>query len=146
MDIHLSDAKHLVIQGSYGSGKSMLGLKKLELIWKSLRQNEKIIYINFDRKSNLHFLMERNLKEYVGISSRKIKHTSAIQNIIDSPERQVYVFHNSTGENLSAILKETVRLNISTSAMAKTKSHVIVEEYDGETLSHDEAAKITKLV
>ena len=146
MDIHLSDAKHLVIQGSYGSGKSILGLKKLELIWKSLRQNEKIIYINFDRKSNLHFLMESNLKEYVGISSRKIKHTSAIQNIIESPERQVYVFHNSTGENLSAILKETVRLNISTSVMAKTKSHVIVEEYDGETLSHDEAVKITKLV
>ena len=146
LDIYLSDAKHLVIQGSYGSGKSILGLKKLELIWKSLRRNEKIIYINFDRSSNLHFLMEKNLIEFVGISSRKIKRTSAIQDIIKSPEQLVYVFHNSAGENLSAILQETVRLNMSTSVMTKTKSHLIVEEYDGETLSHDEAAKITKLV
>ena len=146
LDIHLSDAKHLVIQGSYGSGKSILGLKKLELIWKGLRQNEKIIYINFDPSSNLHFLMEKNLKEYVGISSRKIKRTSAIQDIIDSPEQLVYVCHNSAGENLSTILQETVRLNMSTSVTARTKSHLIVEEYDGETLSHDEAAKISKLV
>ena len=146
LDVHLSDAKHLLIQGSYGSGKSILGLKKLELIWKSLRQNEKIIYINFDRSSNLHFLMEKNVIEYVGISSRKIKRTSAIQDIIKSPKQLVYVCHNSAGENLSAILQEAISLNMSTSVMVKTKSHLVVEEYDGETLSHDEAAKITKLV
>ena len=35
MNIHFSDAKHVVIQGSYGSGKSLLGLKKLELISKN---------------------------------------------------------------------------------------------------------------
>lgn len=29
MDIHFSDTKHVVIQGSYGSGKSILALKKL---------------------------------------------------------------------------------------------------------------------
>ena len=62
MDIHFSDAKHVIIQGSYGSGKSVLGLKKLELILKSLKHNEKIFYINFDRKSNLHLLMEKNVK------------------------------------------------------------------------------------
>ena len=36
MNIHFSDAKHFVIQGSYGSGKSLLGLKKPELISNSL--------------------------------------------------------------------------------------------------------------
>ena len=55
MDILFSDAKNLVIQGSYGSGKSILGLKKLELFSKSLKQDERIIYINFDSKSYLHF-------------------------------------------------------------------------------------------
>ena len=35
MNILFSEAKHVVIKGSYGSGKSILGLKKLELIWKS---------------------------------------------------------------------------------------------------------------
>ena len=38
MIMHFSDAKYVVIQGSYGSGKSLLGLKKLELISSSLRQ------------------------------------------------------------------------------------------------------------
>ena len=146
MDIHFSEAKHVVIQGSYGSGKSLLGLKKLEIISKISGLDEKIIYINFDCKSNLHFCMEKNIKEYTGISSRKIKRTNNIQDIIESPDQSIYIYHNSAGEKLSAILQETLRLNRSTSELAKTKYHLIVEEYDGETLSHDEAAKITILV
>ena len=146
MNIHFSDAKHVVVQGSYGSGKSLLGLKKLELISKNnLGQNKKIIYVNFDSKSKLHFLMERNVKEYVKISSRKIKHTDRILDILQSPDPLVYVFHNGRRENLSAILEETVLLNASTS-QAKTNYHLIVEEYDGETLTHKEAAKIENLV
>ena len=146
MDIHFSDAKHVIIQGSYGSGKSVLGLKKLELIWKSLKQNEKIMYINFDRKSNLHFLMEKNVKDYVGISSRKINRISGIKDILESPGQLIYVCHNSEGENLSAILQETMRLNKNMPKKVKTNCHLIIEEYDGERLSHVEAARITKLV
>ena len=146
MDIHFSDAKHVVIHGSYGSGKSLLGLKKLEVIWKGLKQNEKIMYINFDRKSNLHFLMEKNVKENVGILSRKIKLTASIPCIVESPGQSIYVCHNSAGENLSAILEKTVRLNMKLSEAVKINYHFIIEEYDGETLCHDEAAKITKLV
>ena len=146
MDIHFCDAKHVVVQGSYGSGKSILGLKKLELILKNLGRDEKIIYVNFDHKSNLHLVMEKNLKEYVKISSRKIKRTNGIRDILGSPGQLIYVCHNSAGKNLSTILQETVRLNMSTSDIAKTNYHLIIEEYDGETLSHDEAAKVTKLV
>ena len=146
MDIHFSDAKHVVIQGSYGSGKSLLGLKKLELISKSLTRNRKIVYINFDSKSNLHFFMEKNLKEYVDISPRKIKRIDGIRGITESPDILIYVCHNSDGENLSAILQETVGLNTNPNENVKTSYHFIVEEYDGETLTHDEAAKITKSV
>ena len=146
MNIHFSDAKHVVIQGSYGSGKSLLGLKKLELIWNSLGRNEKIIYVNFDSKSKLHFLMEKNVKEYVKIPTRKIKRTDRIRDILELPGPLVCVYHNSRGENLSTILQETVILNTSTSEEAKTNYHLIFEEYDGETLTQNEAAKITKLV
>ena len=146
MNIHFSDAKHVVIQGSYGSGKSLLGLKKLELIWNSLGRNEKIIYVNIDSKSKLHFLMEKNVKEYVKISSRKIKRTDRIRDILESAGSLVCVYHDSRGKNLSAILQETVRLNTSTSEEAKTNCHMIVEEYEGETLTQNEAARITKLV
>ena len=146
MNIHFSNAKHVVIQGSYGSGKSMLGLKKLELIWKNRRQNEKIVYINFDSKSELHYVMEKNVKEYVKISSRKIKHINGIGKISEFPNHLIYLCHNSAGENLSVILQNTVRLNMNTSEIANINYHLIIEEYDGETLSRGEAAKITKLV
>ena len=146
MNIHFSDAKHVVIQGSYGSGKSLLGLKKLELISKNSHgRNEKIIYVNFDSKSKLHLLMEKNVKEYVEISSRKIKRMDRIRDILESPGSLLYVCHNSRGENLSTILQETARLNRSTPE-AKTNYHLIVEEYDGETLTYNEATKIKNLV
>ena len=59
MVIHFCDVKHIVIQASYGSGKSILSLKKLELILKNLGRGEQIIYINFDHKSNLHLALEK---------------------------------------------------------------------------------------
>ena len=145
-DIYFSNDKHLVIQGSYGSGKSLLGLKKLELISKTLGRNEKIIYINFDRKSDLHFSMEKNVETYTGISLKKIKFINDISDILVSPGQLVYVCHNRAGENLSEILEETVRLNVSTLNTAKINYHLVIEEYDGETLTQDEADKITKLV
>ena len=146
MEICFSNRKHVVIQGSYGSGKSMLGLKKLELIWKNRGPDEKIVYINFDSKSKLHYVMEKNVKDYVKISSRKIKRINGIQNISDAPDRLIYLCRNSGGQNLSAILQDTVSLKMCKPETAKTNYHLIIEEYDGETLSHDEAAKITKLV
>ena len=146
MDIYFSNDKHLVIQGSYGSGKSLLGLKKLELISKTLGRNEKILYINFDRKSDLHFSMEKNVKTYAGISPRKIKFINDISDILVSPSQLVYVCHNKAGGNLSEIFEETVRLNMSTSNTAKINYHLVIEEYDGEALTHEEADKITNLV
>lgn len=75
MKVHLSDAKHVIIHGSYGSGKSVLGLKKLELILENIvrtkSQNEMIIYINFDSQSQLHYQMENNIKECVKVSKKK---------------------------------------------------------------------------
>ena len=146
MEIHFSNAKHLIIQGSYGSGKSLLGLKKLELISKNLGQHEKIIYINFDPKSNLHLLMEKNVKRYGRIPQRKIKHVNGILDILQVPGPLIYVCHNSAAKNLSTMLQETVKLNPTASKIDKTNYHLIAEEYDGETLSHDEAAKITEVI
>ena len=146
MEIHFSNAKHLIFKGSYGSGKSLLGLKKLELISKHLGQHEKIVYINYDPKSNLHFIMKKNVIRYARISQRKIKHTKGIQEILELPDPLIYICHNSAGENLFAMLQKTVRLNAKKSEIAKTSYHLIVEEYDGETLSPDEATKITEVV
>ena len=114
----------------------MLGLKKLELICKTLSKDEKIIYINFDRRSSFHFLMEKNGKDCVGISSRKIKCTSDMRDISETLGQLIYVYHNSAGKILSDVLQESVGLNMNTPERAKTNYHLIIEEYDGETLFH----------
>ena len=75
---------------------------------------------------------------------KKIKRTNGIRDILESPGPLIYVCHNSTGGDLPAILQETVRLNTNTSKIAKTNYHLIVEEYDGETLSYDK--EITEAV
>ena len=148
MKVLISDAKHVIIQGSYGSGKSILGLKKLELILENVVkkevQDERIIYINFDSKSKLHYQMEKNVKEYVRLPSRKIKLTSNIREIFEFPKELIYVCHNRAGENLSVMLQETLKLN-NANALKIANFHVIVEEYDGEMLTHEEAEKLTKL-
>ena len=139
VNLIFSDAKHVIIQGSYGSGKSIVGLKKLELILKRCSRAEKILYINFDRKSKLHFQMAKNVKEYLRIFSNQIQLTNSIQKIPEASDALVYVHHNSEGENLSTILKETIKIK-------QIKFHLVIEEYDGEMLTHDEAANINELM
>ena len=146
MEVFFSSDKRIIIQGSYGSGKSILGLKKLELILQSLKKNEKVIYLNFENKSKLHFLMEENLKRYARIPSKKIKRINSIREILEAPAQLIYVCQNRGGVSLSTILQDTVSLNKNTFNTAEINYHLIVEDYDGETLTYNEAAKITELV
>ena len=48
-----SPNKHLMIQGCYGSGKSLISLKKVEMTSKSLKQNEFLYFINYDSNNML---------------------------------------------------------------------------------------------
>ena len=63
---------------------------------------------------------------------------------LESPGQAIYKLRNSTRENFSAIL---LRRNFfTTSDISKEKFHLIVDEYDGETLSHNEIENIRKLL
>ena len=86
LELLFSKKRHVIIQGSYGSGKSIVGLRKLDLILKRDKKEDRIIYMNFDSKSQLHFLMEKNVRKYLKIMSRKIKLTNSIQ------EMQYYMY------------------------------------------------------
>lgn len=91
MKVHFSDAKHVVIQGAYGSGKSILGLKKVEMLSQGLRQDERIIYVNFDKNSRLHLLMEKYMIEDAMISASKVKLINSIREIRESPNSSICV-------------------------------------------------------
>ena len=51
MDIAYSNDKRIWLEGNYGTGKTVVALKKLELLFKALKDKEVIYYINFARKS-----------------------------------------------------------------------------------------------
>ena len=142
MNAYFSDNKHVVIQGSYGSGKSILGLKKLELIWKNFTENEIIFYVNYDSKSQLHTQMEINVREVLRTFSRNVHCIRSFEEMSKFRDSTVYIWQNKASEKLSTILKKFMGME----KLEIVKVNVIVEEYDGETLTRNEAAQITKLM
>lgn len=129
MELLFSSTRHVIIQGSYGSGKSIVGLRKLGLILKCGKQEDRIIYINFDSKSQLHFLMEKNVREYLRIISSKMRLTSNIHEIEDSPDSKLFIYHNKAGENLSTILHQIAELRKKRMEIAKVTFQIVVDEY-----------------
>ena len=142
MNAYFSDNKHVVIQGSYGSGKSILGLKKLELIWKNFTENEIIFYVNYDSKSQLHTQMEINVREVLRTFSRNVHCIRSFEEMSKFRDSTVYIWQNKASEKLSTILKKFLGME----KLEIVKVNVIVEEYDGETLTRNEAAQIKKLM
>ena len=61
MEIAYSDEKRILLTGNYGTGKTVVALKKLELLYNGLKEKEVIYYVNFAGKSLLYLeVMERN--------------------------------------------------------------------------------------
>ena len=75
-----SQHKHWVITGPYGSGKTIIALKKLELLAESLPESDIVYFICYDPKSEL---------------SNEISGSSKIQ-----------IYHNNEGYRLSEIIKQ----------------------------------------
>ena len=138
MNALFTDRKHIIIQGSYGSGKSILGLRKLEEIARNSPQ-ESIIYLNFDSKSKLHFQMKKNVEVRTKGLQTKVKLTNSIEEVFESLDASIYVCYNSAGDNLSTILQKIAERR-------KINFHMVIEEYDGETLNEGEASKINNLI
>ena len=123
MNAYFSDNKHVVIQGSYGSGKSILGLKKLELIWKNFTENEIIFYVNYDSKSQLHTQMEINVREVLRTFSRNVHCIRSFEEMSKFRDSTVYIWQNKASEKLSTILKKFMGME----KLEIVKVNVIVE-------------------
>ena len=118
-EIAYSDEKRVLLTGDYGTGKTVVALKMLELLYQGLKEEEVIYDVNFAGKSQLHLeVMEKNkAKEKVKV----IKGGTSLSNIINSkilPEEK----KNNT-ENI----------------------HLIVDEYDSQDLSKEESASLYQM-
>ena len=134
MEIAYSDEKHIFLTGNYGTGKTVVALKKLELLYDSLKKKEVIYYVNFAGRSQLHLeVMEKNktkekLKVLRGDSSlsniinfkilpdEKKNNTKNINLIVDEYDSQYLT--ETESRNLYQIFQEEKQFKHSTVLMA----------------------------
>ena len=119
MEIAYSDEKRIWLTGNYGTGKTVVALKKLELLHESLQEDEVIYYVNFAGRSQLHLkVMEKNK------TNEKVKVLRG-------------------GASLSNIVKSKI---LSDEAKNNTKNiQLIVDEYDSQDLSEKESARLHQI-
>ena len=111
-----SGIKHMVVQGPYGSGKSVIARKKLQMIlddFKRSKKSEEVHFICHDPKS------------------------AVLQDIEALPNMKTH--GNEEGEKLSKIVTDILK-------DANSKNvNLIVDEYDGESLDKEEAETLNSI-
>ena len=119
MEVVYLKQNRIFLTGSYGTGKSIIIYKKIEILLENLKDNEVIYYVTFEEKSSLDSIFKMTMK-----ASEKVK-------VIKS------------GFDLSHIIKNTI---LSQEYDNGTKTiHLMVEEYDTQRLSTMEADELNKI-
>ena len=116
MEIAYSNEKRILLHGNYGTGKTVVVLKKLELLCKCLKEKEVIYYVNFAAKSRLDCMIKQKFKKY----------------------EKVRVLRG--GSSLSQIVHKEI---LPKEEKNDTKYiHLIVDEYNSHDLSPEESTKL----
>ena len=120
MEIAYSDDKRIWLEGNYGTGKTVVALKKLELLVKALKDKEVIYYVNFARKSLLDLHVKQIFGKYENVRTIKGEHS------------------------LSDIIKHQI---LPKEKEQGTKNiHLIVDEYSSQDLSTEEVESLTPIL
>ena len=116
MGIAYSNEQRILLTGDYGTGKTVVALKKLELLYEDLEEKDVIYYVNFAAKSQLHLeIMEKN-----------------------KTKEKVKVIRGGT--SLSSIINSKI---LPVEKKNKTKNvNLIVDEYDSQDLSEKESQRL----
>ena len=120
MEIAYSKEKRVILKGDYGTGKSIVCLKKIEVLSRTLKEKEAIYYINFHGKSELDYVVKKKI-EVLHPNISIIKSNSNLSNII----------------KFEILEKEEMRGTIDV--------HLIVDEYNAESLTRVESSTLKML-
>ena len=119
MKIAYSAEKRILLHGNYGTGKTVVALKKLDLLQKCLKEKEVIYYVNFATKSRLDCIIKQKFKTNDKV--RLLRGSSSLSRIV-------------TDDILPKEDKNDTK-NI----------HLIVDEYNSQDLSPDESANLYQI-
>ena len=122
MEIAYSDDKRIWLEGNYGTGKTVVALKKLELLLKDLKDKDKevIYYVSFARKSLLDLKIKQRFEEHKNV-------------------RAIRGEYSLTGTIKHQILRKEKEIG--------TKNiHLIMDEYNSQDLSTEEVENLIPLL
>ena len=123
MEIAYSEKNRVILQGDYGSGKTVIVLKKIQLLLKTMQNNEAVYYISFSAKSELHHAIKQKLKRFCKLN----QNVKVVQG----------------GQNLSFIIESKI---LPEEKKIGTKNiHLFVDEFSSEKLSISEIDKLNKI-
>ena len=117
MEIAYSQQNRIVLKGEYGTGKTVIALKKIQLLLETLKDKEVIYYINFNGRSELHGAIKQKLTKCCK-SSERVKVIGGSQNLSNIIESKILPVEEKIGVE---------------------KVNLIVDEYASENLTKKEA-------
>ena len=119
MEIAYSNEKRILLCGNYGTGKTVVALKKIELLYKCLKEKDVIYYINFAGKSKLDCMITQKYKTYEKL--RVLRGRSYLSDIV---KKEILAKkENNDSENI----------------------HVIVDEYNSQSLTPKESKELFQI-
>ena len=123
MEIAYSGKNRVILQGDYGTGKTVILLKKIQLLLKVIQNKETIYYVSFSAKSKLYQAIKQRLKRVCKLNQNVevIKGGHSLSSII---EFRILPLEEKNGtENI----------------------HLFVDEFSSEKLSEEEVYKLNKI-
>ena len=119
--------KHLIIKGTYGSGKTVVACKKAELIARSMTKEDSLYYIICDSRSMLKEEIQQHPEINILHNIKQKPESALVEQILDSNSKNGkinLIFDEFYGENLGE--REVKKLNQQFKRNERLKdSHVI---------------------
>ena len=120
MEIAYSMENRIILKGDYGTGKTIICLKKIEILSTVLGDSETIYYINFQGRSELDGVVSKKVKGFHP-NAKVLKGDSTLSNIIES---KILPREEKAGTRMV---------------------HLFVDEYRTETLTKKEVSTLVNL-
>ena len=123
MEIAYSEENRIILRGPYGSGKTIIVLKRIQMLLETMKDKEVIYYVNFSGKSQVHYMVKQKIK------------------VCEEMNKKLKVI--AGGHSLSYIIKFVVLPEETKNETEKV--HLFVDEYISENLIKREAQALADL-